>query len=327
MKPFNANLPVELLDHIISFTIPDLDYLAYPASHPTTKTLSALCMVSKATSRTAKTLLYTHCLYIDKPWRLDLFLTRCSSQSEFPIPVSRIGSLYLSPFSGDTIRERKVVTQIAELFTLLGRSLKRLVIDMPLRSHYPEEDMNEQLRPVLRGGFEQLVHLEEFCSVKDELYLAYWDPTISQQAHDDEVNDFMFEKWPKLRRLALYNQMLDSKFRSALARMPNLESIVVSRPDYEEAEGLWVRDMGILFGDRVLSTYIKTTEIASEAGLRGHYVTNVPEGTQFNVWSYSLLLDKEDDPISGVQDLSFQRALDGSLWDLRDADGLNRYIF
>ncbi|KAI4744549.1 hypothetical protein E4T50_05051 [Aureobasidium sp. EXF-12298] len=176
---------------------------------------------------------------------------------------------------------------------------------MPLRSHYPEEDIADQLRPVLRGGFERLVHLEEFCSIKDELYLAYWDPTFSQQAHDDEVNDFM----------------------SALARMPNLESIVVSRPDYEEAEGLWVRDMGILFGDRVLSTYIKTTEIASEAGLRGHYITNVPEGTQFNVWSYSLLLSKEDDPISSVQDLSLQRAPDGSLWDLRDADGLNRYIF
>lgn len=323
MDPNTLYLPAELLERIIQFTIPDPDYLAYSASHPTTKTLVALCMVSRATNCTAKTLLYTHCLYIDKPWRLDVLLTRSFAQSNCLILVPRIKNLFLSPFSADTIRERKVVTQIAELFTLLGPSLKRLVIDMPLRSHYPEEDITDQLRPILREGFEKLIHLEEFCSVKDELYLAYWDPTVSQQAHDDEVNDFMFEKWPKLRRLALYNQMLDSDFMSALTRVSNLESIVVSRPDYEGTESEWVRDMGMLFGDRVRSTYIKTTEVASEAGLRTHYVTGVPEGTQFDVWNYNLLLCKEDDPISSVQDWSLKRALDGSLWSLIDADGLD----
>ncbi|KAK6004270.1 hypothetical protein QM012_009120 [Aureobasidium pullulans] len=321
--PRNLNLPVELLDRIIWFTIPDLNYLAYPASHATTKTLLALCRVSRATSCTAKTLLYTHCLYIDKPWRLDLLLTRYFFQSNSPTLISRIENLYLSPFSGGTIREKKVVTQIAELFTLLGPSLKRLVNDMPLRSHYPEEDITDQLRPILRRGFEQLIHLEEFCSVKDELYLAYWDPTSSQQAHDDEVNDFMFENWRYLRRIALYNQMLDSDFRSALTRMPNLESIVLSRPDYEEDIGSWMRDMGIVFRNRVHSTYIDTTETASEAGLRILHHTDVPEGTQFDTWSYGLLVGKEDDPISSVQDWSLRRALDGSLWCLPDARGLD----
>lgn len=314
-----VNLPVELLDHIISFTIPDLDYLAYPASHPTTKALSALCMVSKATNRTAKILLYTHCLYIDKPWRLDLLLTRSCSQSDFPIPVSRIESLYLSPFSGDTIRERKVVTQIAELFTLLGPSLKRLVIDMPLRSHYPEEDITDQLRPVLRRGFEQLVHLEEFCSIKDELYLAYWDPTASQQAHDDEVNDFMFEKWPKLRHLALYNQMLDSDFTSALARMPNLEKVVLPRPDYELDEMAWSNDMAFLFGDRIQFTVVNTTDKPPEAGIRSMRCTIGSSGVQSDTWKYNLVKGDDDiDEISAVQDWSLQFVLNGSLWSMPD---------
>ncbi|KAH0020089.1 hypothetical protein KCU78_g6579, partial [Aureobasidium melanogenum] len=318
MGLINVNLPVELLDHIISFTIPDLDYLAYPASHPTTKTLLALCMVSKATNRTAKTLLYTHCLYIDKPWRLDLLLTKSFSQSDFSIPVSRIETLYLSPFSGDTIRERKVVTQIAELFTFLGPSLKRLVIDMPLRSHYPEEDITDQLRPVLRRGFEQLVHLEEFCSVKDELYLAYWDPTSSQQAHDDEVNDFMFEKWPKLRHLALYNQMLDSDFTSALARMPNLEKVVLPRPDYELDEMAWSSDMAFLFGDRIQFTVVNTTDKPPEAGIRSMRCTIESSGVQSDTWKYNFLKGDDIDEIFAVQDWSLQCVLNGSLWSMPD---------
>ncbi|KAH0161572.1 hypothetical protein KCU67_g6286, partial [Aureobasidium melanogenum] len=318
MGPINVNLPVELLDHIISFTIPDLDYLAYPASHPTTKTLSALCMVSKATNRTAKILLHTHCLHIDKPWRLDLLLTKSFPQSDFPVPVSCIESLYLSPFSGDTIRERKVVTQIAELFTLLGPSLKRLVVDMPLRSHYPEEDIADQLRPVLRGGFERLVHLEEFCSIKDELYLAYWDPTFSQQAHDDEVNDFMFEKWPKLRHLALYNQMLDSDFTSALARMPNLEKVVLPRPDYELDEMAWSSDIAFLFGDRIQFAVVNTTDKPPEAGIRSMRCTIESSGVQSDTWKYNFLKGDDIDEISAVQDWSLQCVLNGSLWSMPD---------
>ncbi|THW44018.1 hypothetical protein D6D21_05082 [Aureobasidium pullulans] len=97
--------------------------------------------------------------------------------------------LYLSPFSGGTINERKVVEQITELFTILAPSLKRLIINMPLRSHYPQEDVVTKLRPILRQGFSLLTNLEEFSSVQDNLFLAYWDPAIDHVFPDDEWED------------------------------------------------------------------------------------------------------------------------------------------
>ncbi|KAH0372748.1 hypothetical protein KCU65_g964, partial [Aureobasidium melanogenum] len=324
MTATNVDLPFELLDHIIRLTIPDSNYLAYPASHPTTKTLLALCMVSKATSRTAKALLYTHCLYIDEPWRLDLLLMRSFSQSHFQTSASHIKRLYLSPFPRDTIREPKVVTQVAELFTLLGPSLKRLVINMPLRSHYPEEDVVDKLRPILRSGFEQLVHLEEFCSIEDELYLAYWDPAFSQHAHINEVNDFMFEKWTKLRRLALYNQYVDPAFCEALTRMPNLEKVILSRPDFEADEASWSTDMALLFGRRIQSIVVDATDRAPEAGMQSMRCRIESSGAQSDTWKYNLFAGDDPDEICVVQDWSLQCALDSSLWSL--TDDLNTHV-
>ncbi|CAD0091857.1 unnamed protein product [Aureobasidium mustum] len=195
---------------------------------------------------------------------------------------------------------------------------------MSLRSHYPEEDINDQLRPILRRGFEQLVHLEEFCSVKDELYLAYWDSTSSPEANGTEVNNFMFERWTKLRRLALYNQMLDSDFEAALTRIPNLGKIVLPRPDFEEDETSWSSDMAIAVGDRIQFTVVNTTDRAPEAGIRSLRFTIESLGVQSDAWKYNLFMGNDMDEISAVQDWSLQCALDGSLWSL--PDGLDSHL-
>jgi hypothetical protein len=321
-------LPVEILTRIIWFMIPDHNYLAYPASHITTKTLLTLLTVSRATSRAAKALLYTHCLYIDTPWRLDSLLTTSLAKPCPHVPVSCIQNLYLAPFPGRTIRDRKIIKQITELFILLGPSLKRLVIDMPLRSHYPEEDVIDRLRPILRHGFEQLVHLEEFSSVKDELYLAYWDPgshDVIPDPEDDEfdafehrLNDFMFQGWTNLRSLALYNCFLEDGFGTALACMPMLERVVLSRPDYDEEESLWSDDIATLFGNRVQFTVVDATEDATMAGLQKLTGTDLAPDIRPDVWRYNVPMDKDDDPIVAVQSWSLEHMLDGSLWSLSD---------
>ncbi|CAD0092657.1 unnamed protein product [Aureobasidium vineae] len=201
-----------------------------------------------------------------------------------------------------------------ELFTFLGPSLKRLVIDMPLRSHYPEEDIIDKLRPLLRKGFEQLIHLEEFCSVRDELYLAYWDPTFSQQAHDDEVNDFVFEKWTKLRRLALYNQMLDDNFRTALSHMANLETVVLSRPDYDS--DLRLDDLILQFEVHVKVIVIDATDDAAQARMRKMLTDTDPSRTRSDAWELEILICEDKNPISAVQEWSLQSVLEGTLWAL-----------
>jgi hypothetical protein len=328
-------LPVEILNGIIWFTIPDHNYLAYPASHSTTKTLLALLTVSRAISRAAKFLLYTHCLYIDRPWRLDILLATSLAKPNPPISISCIHNLYFAPFPGFTIRDRKIISQITELFTLLGPSLRRLVINMPLRSHYPEEDVTDRLRPILRQGFEQLVHLEEFSSVKDELFLAYWNPELHDvipDPTDDDfgpfencLNDYMFEKWTNLRFLALYNCFADDELRKALARMPMLDRVVLSRLDYDEEEGLWPDEMTLLHEDRFQFTLVDATGDATMAGLQKLTGTNLAPDTRSDVWRYNVFIDKDDDPISSVQNWSLEHMLDGSLWSLSDLAELPTY--
>lgn len=325
-------LPVEILNRIIWFTIPDHNYLAYPASHIATKTLVTLLRVSRAASRAAKHLLYTHCLYMDTPWRLDTLLTASLAKPCPPVSLSCIRNLYLAPFPGRTIRDRKIINQITELFTLLGPSLKRLIINMPLRSHYPEEDVTERLRPILRRGFEQLVHLEEFSSVRDELFLAYWNPEFSHIIPDLEdydfdtsryrINDFVFERWPKLRLLALYNGMLGHNLKIALARMPRLEQIVLSRPDFDEGfvQGAWSR-FARWYKYRFRFTLIETTDDASDVGIQKLTLEDEQQDEQPDVWRYKAFIEKDEDPISFVQSWSLQQMLDGSLWSLSNVAG------
>lgn len=323
MEVSQAHLPVEVLDQIIQYIIPDANYLAYPSSHPTTKTLVSLITVSKATSHIAKLSLYTHCLYIDTPWRLDSLLTKSLSTSNCPIPLARIDRLYISPFSGRTIRERKVVEQITELFTLLAPSLKRLIVDMPLRSHYPQEDVTEKLRPILRRGFERLVNLEEFSSVRDELFLAYRDPAFEHVADPEDdyelwKNDIMFEKWTKLRYLSLYNREIGRDFRDALWRMPMLEKVVLSRPDWDNDEGFWPRDPGAYSGSSVQIVVVETTDVATHAGLQKLSHVNLLSTQQPDAWKFSLFVDKDKDTISSTQEWSLEGMLNGELWSLID---------
>ena len=109
--------------------------------------------------------------------------------------------MYLAPFSSDTIDEMAVVANIHSLFrTSIGQNLRRLVIDMPLRSVYPEDPGGPLVRPRLRHAFESLTNLQEFVSVKDELYLA-----VTEETRETPV----WSSWKSLRRLSLYNVLLD----------------------------------------------------------------------------------------------------------------------
>ncbi|KEQ99105.1 hypothetical protein AUEXF2481DRAFT_399802 [Aureobasidium subglaciale EXF-2481] len=342
MKLELLHLPFEILDQIIHFTIPDPHYLAYPASHSCTKTLLSLSRVSKFTFQTARKLLYTHCLYIDAPWRLGSLVTALS-HSNSTIPLSCPRNLYLSPFSGPTIRNREIVTNITVLFTILGPYLKRLVINIPLRSHYPEDDRTETLRPLLRQGFVKLVELEEFASVRDELYLAYWNPAFNhipmieededednddddEDQEDHTITDFFPSYWPKLKHLALYNSVFDTTFMDALARMPLLNTVVLSRRDFGDDEDDWLQLWNAKVGARVEITFIESTDVELEAGIKKLTFTDLPPhravDTSLGVWMCALYTPEDGDAIGDVQEWTLKRMLDGSLWSSSELEKL-----
>ncbi|KAF7597233.1 hypothetical protein BBP40_008075 [Aspergillus hancockii] len=207
-------LPSELILHVIECLIPPTVPVVFHRSHPVTRTLLSLSLVCKLTTQPAQRLLQKYCLYIDSEHRLDQVL----KQNERLSPAG----LFLAPFPEDNLDQPEIVKQIDQLSARICNHLTRLVISMPLRYLYPEEDHNH-LRPILRAAFSRLTELEEFCSVQDELYLS----TV-----EDDSEPPVWSFWPRLRRLALYNADVSSpRFAEGISRCTSLTRLVLTRPD------------------------------------------------------------------------------------------------
>ncbi|OGM51157.1 hypothetical protein ABOM_000116 [Aspergillus bombycis] len=214
------HIPAEVILHIIECLVPSAHTVAFPPAHPVTQTLISLTLVSSLTHRTAKRLLLKHCLYLDSEKRLDHVLpqlhTDDGKQEADPM------GLFLAPFPNNSLEEPQVVKQVGQLSSYVCGNLRRLVIDVPLRYLYPDEDV-QGLRKILRASFVRLTKLEEFCSVQDEMYC---DTT----EHGTEPP--VWSLWPRLKHLALYNQSVEGLgFLQALQRCSNLTHLVLTRPD------------------------------------------------------------------------------------------------
>jgi hypothetical protein len=245
-----CRLPTELLLHTIDSLIPSNPPVAFPASHIVTRTLLKLCLVSKTIHYTAIRLLFAHCVYIDSPDRLRLLQRTLADHhlertfgSKIPwqspldrddsnfnletrhesTPKSFINSLFLAPFPDDTIDFQELAQLVLGLCTTIGHYLTRLVIDIPLRSLRPEYDTNN-VRPLLRAAFREFVGLEEFVSIRDELYLDVIKHTSEHSA--------VWSTWPNLKRLALYNVDVSSiRFLEDIQQCRQLTHLVLTRAD------------------------------------------------------------------------------------------------
>lgn len=241
-EPF---LPPELILSIIECLIPSgTTPIALPSSHPTTRTLLSLARTSSITYPTACRLLYTHCLWIDNPSRLQLLkdsLTASPSTNNHarlsePI-LEHITSLYLSYTA---IEDPAPALNLLTLFTHLAPSLRRLVVDMPFRNFDFGDKFNTQ--SILRRGFSQLTALEEFCSVRDELYLDLFN------SENQSSERWRWSVWPKLRILALYNKDVGAEgFWEDVGKLGGLETLVFTRADGLEEVDMkveWRRSCG-----------------------------------------------------------------------------------
>lgn len=203
------------------------------------KSILAFTRVSRATYPVALRMLYRRCLWIDSSERLRLLLislevhTSSIRPMTSTLPLVRLQdclhALFLAPFKR-SLDDLPTAHWIFELFAAMRHSLRRLAIDMPLRSLYPEDD-HLNVRPKLRAAFEELTALEEFTSINDELFLSTQEERWTWN-HESPV----WSKWHSLKHLALYNIDLDNEDFEMLPLLSRLRSLVLVRPDSSEPE-------------------------------------------------------------------------------------------
>lgn len=208
-------LPIELVLHVITCAIPASPDVILPPLDPTTRLLISFTLVCHETRRLADRYIRQHCAYLPDLLSLFRFLGTIPYQPQ----LKTITSLSLSPFQDD-IDDLPLSNLVRDLLCFTSVTLRKLVIDIPLRSLYPEDD-HKGVRKVLREGFQGLVNLEEFVSTQDELYL---DVTEGERTA-------FWTRWPKLKRLALYNVAADSDFWRNVAYHSSLHTLVLTEPD------------------------------------------------------------------------------------------------
>lgn len=235
MEGRRAYLPLELILDIMCCLLPEKPRTLMAPYHDSAKTLVSFTRVCRGTSQTASRYLRDYCYaYVcsvnrlrDMLYHFQALDTRQAGMSaRMSARVENLTSLYLAPFRTSIAEEgiagRSTAWWVQELFGHVRRTLRRLVIDMPLRAEYD----NVEERRTLREGFMGLTQLEEFVSVRDELFLSE-----GEGGNHNQLQDPVWALWPELRRLALYNPDADPRFWHKIAAMSKLESVVLTRPD------------------------------------------------------------------------------------------------
>lgn len=129
-------LQIELVLNIITCALPAAPYATLGPAHPTTKLLVAFSLVCHETGRLAVRYLQKYCVSLDSKARLESFLKTVPHQPG----LRQITSLSLTPFERD-INDLRACYWIRELLCHTCDTLKKLVIDIPLRTCLPQEDL------------------------------------------------------------------------------------------------------------------------------------------------------------------------------------------
>ncbi|KAH7153500.1 hypothetical protein EDB81DRAFT_791504 [Dactylonectria macrodidyma] len=220
-------LPLELILQIVEASLPGggPQFIAN-VSTPGAQLLVAWSQVCRATYEPATRLLRQHFIYIDSFARLRAFL-RCLSASKASgpastlppaIPPGSISSIYLGlsmdPFLGSVAGS----LMIGDLFIELGDSVRRLILDVPLRSLDQESGLDMAFDQRLSEGLSALSNVEEFVSAGGLPTLDFW-------RHESNF----WKRWPKLRRLAGFQaNIAEESLWYHVARARALEQVVIS---------------------------------------------------------------------------------------------------
>ncbi|KAF2181884.1 hypothetical protein K469DRAFT_713484 [Zopfia rhizophila CBS 207.26] len=296
-KPISP--PIELVLHVVTGLLPDNPHTLLPPSHPTTEALLAFTLVCQETRQLANRYLRDHCVYLSSDTRLRSLLLSVPCRSD----LLNITSLFLAPFR-HTVDDLPTATWVRELLFYTSPSLKRLIIDIPPRSLYPDDD-HLNVRPVLREAFVMLEHLEEFVSVRDELYLD----TVRWGNHEA-----VWRHWPRLRRLALYNVDATGLFWIAIAKMQELGTLVLTHAD--GLEELNIKASFFHDAGRPLKILLVNAEDEQPDNIIMSDWNIIDPRRKMNIMLHSLSAAfTQEDPIEACQEYIKAGAETGTLWD------------
>jgi hypothetical protein len=124
---------------------------------------------------------------------------------------------------GDPIGDLPTATWIYELFNYTAPTLRRLIIDIPLRKQSEWDDPSSMRR--LYQGFLCLENLEEFVSTQNAGYLD----TFGNLTAAGGFSLVVWRNWRKLKRLALYGADTSLQFWQTVAEVAQLETLVLTR--------------------------------------------------------------------------------------------------
>jgi hypothetical protein len=316
-QPTLLSLPFELLHQIIDSLVPSslTTQIALPQTHATTKALLALTRTCKTTSPIALRHLYTHCLFIDSPSRLQCIADTLSPKTARDLR-EHATSLYLAPFVGETIDDVETIHAVCRLLSRINPVLRRLVIDMPLRGY------DEDAEPLLRGfrselgeAFRKLALLEMFCSVRDELHLRDDESEVGMPAGWGEP---VWKNWKKLRTLALYNVDIfwdasaTQLFWRSVAKLRSLENLILTRCDGLDDirfEDMWREVGGDKDREKKLEVVIFDVEAGHRVQLEG--VLNIGEKLSVRQVNAPTSYYGDDDPIELCQEWTKRTIMKG----------------
>lgn len=213
-------LPLELFLHVLDQlvgTSSGLQPIAYNSSSHATKTLRTLTLVSRNVYYVASQYLYSHCLYLDNctnytRLRRTLGLNighhpqtlkygeAGRSDELFARTTRYMTSIFISPLKADKDIDTPMVRlpQVIDLCCTLGRTLKRLALD--LHPIYASTSEVLHVKPHLSENniFLHMPHLEELITSYNAVnYFPYAPPNLKrlaitfQELKDTEV-DFCF---------------------------------------------------------------------------------------------------------------------------------------
>ncbi|KAL4953635.1 hypothetical protein BDW69DRAFT_194673 [Aspergillus filifer] len=336
-------LPAELILHIIECLIPSDPPVIFTREHEITHTLLNLTLVCKLVSRTARQLLLKHCLQIDSRDRLDQILqSGILTRNQHQLPTQT--SLFLSPYPREEFDVPATVHAINTFSTLLCTSLTRLVIDIPLRPFYLEQDFSS-VCPILRSAFSRMTALQEFTSVRDDLFLEALSMEIADEEHlwdmwgRPALQPMVWSFWPNLRKLALFDVAVDrDQFLIGLRECKSLTHLVLVRP-YGLAEEIdpGLMGMGRDFLPKLERLIIVNTglgflhtspfdEDTYEASFVGRLDAlrrdrgddGADEGSVASYLSLRMPFGRDDEDILICQEWLARQAVSGKLWGASD---------